>query len=68
MVLPNAFIAMDEELHALVEGIFQAPALNNGESPRQVPVEQISGAIQLINPQRPDLIETHGSSFWLRKR
>lgn len=65
IILPNAFISLDDHLRAVIAPLWQDSRLNG--------IQQIDLLVKINdgfsdNPQLGDMIDTHGSSFWIRTK
>jgi hypothetical protein len=65
IILPNAFITLEPDLNRMIQPLWQHPDLNGD---RKVDLlDKINDAFSEA-PQFFDLIDTHGSSFWIKMR
>ena len=65
VVLPNAFVSLDLELSELMKPLWRSPQLN-GEQEFDLLAKIEDGLSE--RPQMSDIVDTHGSSFWIEMR
>ena len=65
VLLPNAFVSMEPELSAVLAPLWSTRELNADQLSLDLSPEAVRSASQL---QKPGLVETHGSSFWMMIR
>jgi predicted NodU family carbamoyl transferase len=63
--LPNAFISLDESLSQIMNPLWQSPQLNGDNNIN--PLAKVQDGLS-ENPQMVDMIDTHGSSFWIEMK
>ena len=65
--LPNAFISLDDSLSQIMNPLWQSPQLNgNGDKHFEALAKVEDGLSK--NPQMVEIIDTHGSSFWIEMK
>jgi hypothetical protein len=65
IILPNAFISLDDHLRAVMTPLWQDSRLNGTQ---QIDLLAKINDDFSDNPQLGDMIDTHGSSFWIRTK
>jgi len=65
VILPNAFITLDEALRKIIQPLWRNPNLNGEQE-----VDLLTKLQDNFNPhpQWQELIDTHGSSFWIKMK
>ena len=67
VILPNAFISLDDSLSQIMNPLWQSPQLNgNGDKHFEALAKVEDGLSE--NPQMVEIIDTHGSSFWIEMK
>lgn len=63
ILLPNAFISLDAELSEILDPLWLDPRLNAGS---RKGIDERVNRVAATPSLATELVETHGSSFWLR--
>jgi len=64
VLLPNAFISLDSELSMLLDPLWLDERINSGV--RYDPLSNIASKVAGQEGNFSDLVQTHGSSFWIQ--